>query len=229
MEESKKAPENQDQPKKFFGKFDSVEQAEEGYKELERRLSEQSESVSRMERMLSMMDTPKAESNPKDAYVPVSSYIDEEIGSNLDDTTKRAIEVAVERGRVQTLRDVASYQGKLEAANKQWKIFCDENKDLAHRETLVKAFADQLRSEIGSRKVDDKWFRDEVAKRIRSELGASSNSKPLTVATGTSEERSPRIIRADEEEKMPSEQQIVDDYVNKFREAKSKKLGIKSN
>jgi len=225
----KDAPENQDEPKLIFGKFKTMEEAEDSIKESERKLTELNETVSRLERIVSLSATepPRTVTNKKEDYVP--AYNDEDL-SSLDEATARAIRTAEERAYTRAISDFATAASRKEAADREWKLFVKENPDLEEHADLVSGAATSYRTEIGNRAIDFVDMRKEVARRVRSKIETirkSSSGAPIRVESGNEGERQPRIIR-NEEEKPISQEEIVSTYIKDFQSRKQKQLGIRS-
>lgn len=222
-------PETQDKSAQTFaGKFKTVKELEEAYKEAERKAQEESESRARMERMVELMKPEPRETRPSNSvtdYVPV--YSDDDDLSDPE-TLKRTLRTVEERAylrAVDTISKAYTEKERVEAARSK---FYDQNPDLRGMDDLVTLHAQKLSQEFRGKNMDWEVAYKEVARRVREQISSWTKEKktPLHVEGGADEERT-RVVKEETGEPEYDQSKILSDHISEARERRMAQLRIK--
>lgn len=221
-----KTPETQDTSEKLiFGKYKTQEEAENAFKEMERRQSDLSEQLDRTTRFLELTQIekdkePEMKDTPIDNLLPVDENVDENIRAYL----AKVGETIKETVKNEVISTIGKALGERERQKTLEDKFYGLHPDLKGAKRLVDYIAYDLRQELGNRPINEEAAIAEVAKRTRSELERFKKTTPPHLESSSNGEHNP--TQKEKEFKLPSPEEALDEFIAEQRTRKAKQLGI---
>ena len=244
MANDKKTPgDDQDTSGLFFGKYKTQKEAEEAFKEMERKFGEVSEARDRLEKVISVLEPveaaapssrrktrepePEAEEEGEDLFSQAEEYFDEGQRKFLGQLV-RSVE---NKTATRVLKTVGTAIGEWDKTRNQMTTFYGKHKDLVGYEDFVQLEAQKLKEETRGRKLDDAEAMKLVADRVKKRIEAirKGNRAPLHLESGESDVN---FSRGDEggdedEDARPDPQADLMEFIEERRSMKNKKSVVK--